>query len=279
MPSALRKGQMTKEHSGEWTHQLFVQRPHLFLPFLEAGRAKGKREAAELAKLYRKFGVRPNDRILDLCCGIGRVAVPLAKLGYRVIGVDIAPEYVKRARENAMSSGVVRRTKFVVGDYRDISSALTDEEPLSGILNTYTSMGYYGREVDRKTFAQLAQHTAPGGIFILKTINRDWLIHHFERRGWDMVGGVLLLQERKLDLERSYMVNRWEYFRVMGMNLKPEGVYTVDHRVYSPSELKELMESTGWKVRSMAATFRGEPIDLRSADKSEVVLIGQRGRT
>ena len=267
---------MARARPGEWTHQLFVQRPYLFLPFLEAGRAKGRSEAEDLARLYREYGLRAGARILDLCCGIGRVAVPLAKLGYKVTGVDLAPEYIKRARRYAKSKGVARKTKFIVGDYRDISSALAAERPLDGILNTYTSMGYYGEEIDKRTFAELARHTAAGGIFILKTVNRDWLTKHFERRGWDMVGDVLVLEERKLDAERSYMVNRWEYFRVVGANLKPEGVYTVDHRVYSPHELKDLMDSTGWKVRSMAADFRGTPIDVMSPERSEVVVIGGR---
>ena len=42
-----------------------------------------------------------NSRILDVGCGGGRVAIPLAKMGYFVVGVDINPTLIKIARKNA----------------------------------------------------------------------------------------------------------------------------------------------------------------------------------
>lgn len=36
-------------------------------------------------------------------CGIGRIAVPLATMGYRVVGVDISERYVEYARRKAKS--------------------------------------------------------------------------------------------------------------------------------------------------------------------------------
>jgi len=275
MPGSPARAYM-KKRQGHWTQQLFVEKPYLYLPFLTAKKAEGVKEAAAVAKLFRQHGVKAGDRILDLCCGIGRTAVPLAKLGYRVVGVDLSPDYIKRAGRYAASSRVTRRTKFIVGDYRDITSAISKEEPFRGILNTFTSMGYYGKEADKDTFTQLGRHTVKGGVFILKTINRDWILRHFERKGWEMAGNVLVLEERSFEPKRSYMVNRWEYYRVVGPHIRPEGTFTVDHRIYDPGELKELMESSGWKVASMAASYTGDPIDVRVPDRSEIVIVGKR---
>lgn len=269
---------MTRIQPRHWTQALFVEHPELFLPFLAAGRARGEQEAAALAKLFRKHGVRPGDRILDLCCGIGRIAVPLAKHGFRVVGVDLSPEFLRRARASARSKRVAGRTKFLPGDYRDIAPALARERPFDAILNTFTSMGYYGRDADRSTFAELARHTVPGGVFVLKTVNRDWIVRHFERRGWDKAGGTIVLEERAYDAGRSYMVNRWEFLRRAGTAYRSEGVFRIEHRVYSPSELKELLESAGWRVRSLAANFEGDPIDVRIPGRSEVVAVATSRR-
>jgi SAM-dependent methyltransferase len=245
------------------------------MPFLVEGKAKGEREAVALARLYRRYGTRRGNRILDVGCGIGRVAIPLAMQGYHVIGVDLSPRFIAAARTYARVRGVRRRTKFVVGDYRGMSSVLRDEAPFQGILNTFTSIGYYGKEQDRRLFAELARHAVPRGVFVVKTVNRDWILQHFERQGWARAGNVLLLEDRKFDARRSHMVNRWEFLQKKGSVFRPSGTFRIDHHIYNPEELKDLMVSTGWRVMTVAANFSGDPIDLRNRAHTEVVLVGR----
>lgn len=267
---------MVGKKSGHWTQKLFVEKPYLFLPFLEERKKAGVQDAVAVARLFRKYGVRSGSRILDLCSGIGRMAVPLAKQGYDVVGVDISPDYVKRAKRYAASKHATRRTKFVAGDYRDIESAISDEKSFRGILSAFTSIGYYGKEADRKTFEVLSEHTARGGVFILENINRDWLLRHFERRGYQMAGNVLVLEDREFDAERSCMVNRWEYYRVVGPHIRSEGALKVTHRVYGPADMRELLESSGWEVVSTSADYDGNPIDITAPNKSRMVTVAKR---
>jgi SAM-dependent methyltransferase len=59
----------------------------------------------------------PGGRVLEVGCGPGRLAVPLARHGLVVTGLDLDPAMVERARINAESAlGVDRRPSFVVGD-------------------------------------------------------------------------------------------------------------------------------------------------------------------
>lgn len=267
---------MPRRSSAHWTQRLFVEKPYLFLPFLEERKKAGVKEAAALARLLRQHGIRSGSRILDLCCGIGRIAVPLAKQGYDVVGVDMSPDYVKRARRYAASKRVTRRTRFIVGDYRDIASVISSEEPFRGILSAFTSVGYYGREEDRRAFEALAKRTAKGGVFILDTTNRDWILRHFESKGYEMAGDVLVLEDREFDAERSYMVNKWEYLRIVGPHIRPEGVFKVTHRIYGPSDMKDLLESTGWAVVSNSGDYEGSPIDIMAVKGSQMVTIAKR---
>lgn len=62
----------------------------------------------------------PPARILDLGCGPGLYAVPLAERGYDVTGIDIGPAVVRHARRSARERGVTHRCRFHVGDIRDL---------------------------------------------------------------------------------------------------------------------------------------------------------------
>jgi ubiquinone/menaquinone biosynthesis C-methylase UbiE len=53
------------------------------------------------ARLVKRAGVRAGQNVLDVCCGTGVVSVTAARLGARVTGLDLTPELLQRARENA----------------------------------------------------------------------------------------------------------------------------------------------------------------------------------
>jgi SAM-dependent methyltransferase len=61
--------------------------------------------------------VRRSDTLYDLGCGDGRIVVRAAvRFGCRGVGVDLDPQRVKEAKENALKSGVQTLTRFEVGD-------------------------------------------------------------------------------------------------------------------------------------------------------------------
>ena len=68
--------------------------------------AASMRESGE--HLVRSIGVSPGMKVLDLGCGDGTTALPAAKLGAEVLGVDIARNLVeagnRRAREQGLSN-------------------------------------------------------------------------------------------------------------------------------------------------------------------------------
>ena len=53
------------------------------------------------ARLVRHAGVKAGQRVLDVACGTGVVALTAARLGARVSGLDLTPELLERARENS----------------------------------------------------------------------------------------------------------------------------------------------------------------------------------
>ena len=73
---------------------------------------------AEAEFVIRALALKPGDRVLDLCCGTGRHAVPLARAGLEVTGLDMSEEYLELARSAAREAGV--KVRFVQGDMREI---------------------------------------------------------------------------------------------------------------------------------------------------------------
>ena len=77
------------------------------------------------ARLVQFAGVRSGDRVLDIGCGTGVVAVTAARLGANVRAADLTPELLERARENARIGNVdiewleadVEKLPFLDGEF------------------------------------------------------------------------------------------------------------------------------------------------------------------
>jgi 2-polyprenyl-6-hydroxyphenyl methylase / 3-demethylubiquinone-9 3-methyltransferase len=97
---------------------------------------------------------------LDVGCGAGLLAEPLARLGASVTGLDAAPELIAAAREHAAPQGLAI-------DYR--AGELTE---LEGQFDLITCMEVIEHVADPAAFVQaLAKRVAPGGLLILSTPN------------------------------------------------------------------------------------------------------------
>jgi SAM-dependent methyltransferase len=70
--------------------------------------------AGQAEDFINRLELKPGMTVLDVACGTGNLALPAAKTGATVTGVDIAPNSVEQARENARRAGL--NAKFDEGD-------------------------------------------------------------------------------------------------------------------------------------------------------------------
>lgn len=70
------------------------------------------------AQLVRHAGVRAGQRVLDVACGTGVVALTAARLGAHATGLDLTPELIEHARENAKIANV--QVEWHVGDVEEL---------------------------------------------------------------------------------------------------------------------------------------------------------------
>jgi 2-polyprenyl-6-hydroxyphenyl methylase/3-demethylubiquinone-9 3-methyltransferase len=101
---------------------------------------------------------------LDVGCGAGLLAEPLARLGAKVTAIDAAPEVIAVARDHAAAMGLMI-------DYRAIGV-----EAFDGSFDLITSMEVVEHVADPQAFVDaLAARVAPGGLLLMSTPNRTGL--------------------------------------------------------------------------------------------------------
>ncbi len=63
--------------------------------------------ANDAADFIKRLNLKPGMTVLDVACGTGNLAIPAARTGATVTGVDIAPNSVEQARQNAKAEGLI----------------------------------------------------------------------------------------------------------------------------------------------------------------------------
>src|SRR6516162_2174801 len=79
--------------------------------------AESMRESGEA--LVATLGITKGLRVLDLGCGDGTTALPAARLGVEVLGVDIAQNLVESGNRRAREQGLTN-CRFMEGDASDL---------------------------------------------------------------------------------------------------------------------------------------------------------------
>lgn len=119
-------------------------------------------------ELYLALAARTDRPIVELAVGSGRVAVPLAKAGYRVTGIDVDAAMLDRARARAVAAGegTADRLSLVQGDLFATRPEGAGEFGLAILaLNSILVLGRPREQ--RRAIAVLADLLAPGGIAVV----------------------------------------------------------------------------------------------------------------
>src|SRR5882757_458623 len=128
-----------------------------------------KGDFTEIAALMRQsgeavvksLGIKPPLRVLDLGCGDGTTAVPLARLGADVVGIDIARNLVDAGNKRAAEAGL-RNLSFQEGDACDLQGVSDHSFDLT--LSVFGAM-FAPRPFD--VASEMVRVTKPGGRIVM----------------------------------------------------------------------------------------------------------------
>jgi ubiquinone/menaquinone biosynthesis C-methylase UbiE len=110
-------------------------------------------------EFVERLNLKPGMKVLDVATGTGNLAIPAAKTGADVTGIDIAPNLIEQATERAKAQGV--EAKFEVGD----AEALPYEDNTFDVVMTMFGAMFAPRP--DVTASELIRVTKPGGLIAM----------------------------------------------------------------------------------------------------------------
>ncbi|MEL6306433.1 MAG: class I SAM-dependent methyltransferase [Bacteroidota bacterium] len=202
-------------------------------------------------------------RVLELCCGSGRLTIPLAKEGYDIMGVDFTASMLEKAREKASAEGL--EIKFVEADMRKLDLGETFDlifTPFNSIHHLYENEDLF------QAFAKVKAHLKEGGTFIFDCFNPNIQFMVEGQKGLKPVsqfttedGRVVSVQER-MRYENQTQINRieWHYF----INGQFDSIQNLDMRMFYPQELNAYVKASGFTILEKFGSFEEEAFQDQS---------------
>lgn len=111
--------------------------------------------------LVESIGIEKGLKVLDLGCGDGTTALPAARLGAEVLGVDIARNLVKAGNQRAAAAGLMN-CKFQEGDASSLSSL--ENKAFDRVVSIFGAM-FAPRPFD--VAREMVRVTKPGGQIVM----------------------------------------------------------------------------------------------------------------
>jgi ubiquinone/menaquinone biosynthesis C-methylase UbiE len=121
--------------------------------------AQSMRRSGE--SLVKELGITRGLRVLDLGCGDGTTAIPAARLGADVLGVDIAGNLVEAGNRRAAEEGLMN-CRFREGDARDLHEI--DDDAFDLVVSIFGAM-FAPKPFD--VAKEMVRVTRPGGRIVM----------------------------------------------------------------------------------------------------------------
>jgi SAM-dependent methyltransferase len=200
----------------------------------------------EDVRFYVDLAVAAGSPVVELGVGTGRIAVPTAAAGVRVIGVDSSAGMLEVCREQAELAGVAHLLDLRLGDLRDPPVS----ERVRLVTSPFRSFLHLADDEERVDALRAARNLlVPGGLLAfdvfqpsredIEATHRRWLEREpgiFERADWDEAARTLTLSVRG-----------------------EEGATTMTLSWLSPPEWRDLLERAGFAVEGCFGWFDARP--------------------
>jgi SAM-dependent methyltransferase len=215
-------------------------------------------------EFYKRW-LPPNKdaRILELCCGTGRLTIPIAKDGYDISGVDYTSSMLEKAKAKASERGL--EVEFIEADIRTLD--LPEKYDL--IFIPFNSIHHLYKNEDLfKAFSVVKNHLQEGGLFLLDCFNPNiqFIVEgekeQKEIAEYTTTDGRKVLIKQTMRYENRTQINRieWHYF----INDAFNSIQNLDMRLFFPQELDAYLEWNGFRIIHKFGSFEEEAFNDHS---------------
>jgi SAM-dependent methyltransferase len=210
-----------------------------------------------LEEVFRRYAEKPVKTILDLGCGTGNHAIPLARRGYQVTGVDRSPDMLAQAQKKA-SSNLLPATccspTFVQGDIRNLNLG----QQFDAVLMMFAVLGYQLTNDDvLAALHTVGRHLRPGGLFVCDFWYGPAVL---ATRPGDRVkviplseGKLIRMVSGRMDVRHQLCEIHYRLWHLNGDRVLSETEEVHKMRFFFPLELDLALNQAGLTMRSLTA--------------------------
>ncbi len=210
-------------------------------------------------------------KILELCCGTGRLTLPIAQAGYTICGVDYTASMLEQAKAKASGAGLA--IPFIEADIRTLNL----QEEFDLIFIPFNSIHHLYRNEDLfMALDRVKNHLKEGGLFLLDCFNPN--IHYIAEAEKEQKiiaeyttnDGREVRIKQTMRYENTTQINRiqWHYFINGGFH----SIQNLDMRMFFPQELDSYLKCAGFRVVQKFGNFEEETFTDHS-EKQIYVLV------
>lgn len=221
--------------------------------------------------IFRTLALKTGELVFDQCCGIGRMSIPLARRGVRMIGVDLTATYVQTARRRAEAERLP--CQFEVGD----AFTFVCPEKCDAGINWFTSFSYSPDDaLNQRQLQNLFDSLKPGGRLIMDYINISRVMMDFRqniasRPTAPALEGLIVLQENTPSFQSGMMHSDWTFIHSNGRRVEKH----FSMKMYMPWDVVRLLTRCGFEAIQLFGSVEGEPFDRMA--KRLIVLARKPG--
>jgi ubiquinone/menaquinone biosynthesis C-methylase UbiE len=197
-------------------------------------------------------------KILDLCCGYGRMTHRLAQnKNYEITGFDLSEDFLEIARAEFSATNIT----YVQGDMRQ----LPFKNKFDAVVNLFTSFGYFETdEENERILTQTNQALKKGGLFFLDYENKfNFVLNEVmkKKRSWyNTKQHQLYLIENDYDFLKEREIVTFRQYK--DGSIVREYCYNI--RLFSFPELEKMLEKNGFEILEVWGDFEGGPLTVES---------------
>ncbi len=180
----------------------------------------------------------PGQRVLDVCCGTGRLARLLSERGLSVTGIDVSSRMIRHARTHAPQA------EFLVRD----ATAFSFDPVFDAAVSTFDSLNHIlSPEALRQTFRNVLAALKPGGLFVFDVLGEEAYRNHW-REASALVHDtdVLVITGEGYDADNRLAHCRLTMFRrIRGAWRRSDS--SVTERCHTPEEMNRALVQAGFE--------------------------------
>ncbi len=184
----------------------------------------------------------PQDKILDLCCGQGRIALELARRGLsNVEGLDRSRYLIQKAKAQNKKEGM--SVRFREGDARKLPY---QPDTFDVVMIPGNSFGYFETpQDDIKVLKEVFRVLKPWGRILIDVADGEYLKRRYRPRSWEWIDkNYFVCRERSLSLDKQRLISR-EVVTHVQKGVVADQFYA--ERLYTRKSLDELFKKAGFR--------------------------------